>query len=127
MAAADGRVRVGGVAAQVVADRCLPHLRQGGDEQVFCKELSDVLLQVAFHAWIERAERAGFLLVLMDRRPPWTGCRSASLPWPWPRSCSDGRRGGRVLEELARLDRDPEPGDTADPGAQIGLSSPAWS
>jgi hypothetical protein len=133
IAAADGGVREGSVAAQVVADRCLPHLRQGGDEQVFCKELSDVLLQVSFHAWIvaaradgagytingvatglrpsgggihacsrawpspgrtrstgagtrssgeekkERAERAGLLLFLMDRRPGWTGCRSASL------------------------------------------------
>jgi len=34
---------------------------------------------------------------------------------------------GRVPEELARLDGDPEPGDSADPGAQIGVSSSAWS
>ena len=26
------------------------------------------------------------------RRPRLTACRSASPPWPWPRSCSAGRR-----------------------------------
>ena len=120
---------------------------ESGDEQAFCEELGDVLLQVVFHARIA-AERDdgtaytiddvadGIVAKLVRRHPHvfgdvtvsgaeevkrnWdeikreekralaqrtggaaaapppprlTGCRSGSRPWPWPRSCSDGRRG----------------------------------
>ncbi len=111
---------------------------ESGDEQAFCEELGDVLLQVVFHARIA-AERddgtsftvddvadgivtklvrspvprtssaigtrssgkrrksgpnePGYLRPRPARRPRLTECRSASLPWPWPRSCNAGRRG----------------------------------
>ena len=41
----------------------------------------------------ERAERAGVPAAPTAHRRRWTACRSASRPWPWPRSCSAGRRG----------------------------------
>ena len=121
---------------------------ESGDEQAFCEELGDVLLQVVFHAriaaerddgtsftvddvadgivaklvrrhphvfadvtvsgaedvkrnWDEikreekraRAERRGMPLTGRPLRPRLTACRSGSPPWPWPRSCSAGRRG----------------------------------
>ena len=40
----------------------------------------------------ERAERAGVSAAAEARRPRLTVCRSASPPWPWPRSCNAGRR-----------------------------------
>ena len=120
---------------------------ESGDEQAFCEELGDVLLQVVFHARIaaERDDGTSFtvddvadgIVAKLVRRHPhvfadvtvsgaeevkrnWdeikreektsaalrpgmqrtgrplrrrlTACRSGSRPWPWPRSCSAGRR-----------------------------------
>ncbi len=123
---------------------------ESGDEQAFCEELGDVLLQVVFHARVaaERDDGTSFtiddvadgIVAKLVRRHPhvfadvtvsgaeevkrnWdeikkaekeekrtgrtirgagrprpfrprlTACRSGSLPWRWPRSCSAGRRG----------------------------------
>ena len=51
------------------------------------------------------------------RRPRLTACRSASPPWPWPRSCNAGRRGRAYPDELARLEDDP---GLTGPGGDIG-------
>ena len=78
-----------GIVARLV--RRHPHVFAGvtvsGAEEVYrnCDEIKRAEKR-------ERAEWAGSLPLPAARRPRLTVCRSASLPWPWPRSCNAGRR-----------------------------------